>query len=473
MTSTRRSRRLLGLLAVLGAVIVLAPLGYGIASGQTSGEESAVAASPVDEHGRLHVCGTRLCDSSGEQVQLRGMSTHGLQWFSQCVGDASLDALAYDWGADVVRLSMYIQEGGYETDPEGFTAQMHDLIDEVTARGMYVIVDWHMLTPGDPHYNLERAKTFFAEIAAQHADKDNILYEVANEPNGDDVTWSRIKSYHEQIIPVIRQHDSDGIVLLGTADWSSLGVSGGSSEQEVVDDPVDASNIMYTFHFYAASHREGYLDALSRAADQIPMFVTEFGTQDYAGEGANDFAMAQRYLDLMEDKKISWVNWNFSDDHRSGAVFETGTCPDGPFTGTTNLKEAGEWIRERILEGGTSDPPTDPPTTDEPTTDEPTDPPAGDCTAELTVVDDWGTGWTGDVHITAGSGGLDGWTVTWDWPGGQSISSHWNADLTESGSTVTASDVGWNGDIAAGETINAFGFVGSGDSATPAVECTA
>ncbi|WP_233163796.1 glycoside hydrolase family 5 protein, partial [Glycomyces salinus] len=213
-------------------------MGYGIAVGETLEDEiTASAASPVDEHGRLHVCGTRLCDSAGEPVQLRGMSTHGLQWFSQCVGDASLDALAYDWGADVVRLSMYIQEDGYETDPEGFTARMHDLIDDATARGLYVIVDWHMLTPGDPHYNLDRAKTFFAEIAAEHGDQNNLFYEVANEPNG--VSWAEIKSYHEQIIPVIRQHDSDGVVLLGTADWSSLGVSGGTDEQEVIDDPVD------------------------------------------------------------------------------------------------------------------------------------------------------------------------------------------------------------------------------------------
>ncbi|GAB4005742.1 hypothetical protein GCM10029992_54500 [Glycomyces albus] len=77
------------------------------------------------------------------------------------------------------------------------------------------------------------------------------------------------------------------------------------------------------------------------------------------------------------------------------------------------------------------------------------------------------------MRITAGGAALDGWTVKWDWPGGQSISSHWNADLTQSGSTVSASDVGWNGDVAAGETINAFGFVGNGDSATPTVACSA
>ena len=41
-----------------------------------------------------------------------------------------------------------------------------------TARGMYAIVDWHMLTPGDPNYNLGRAKTFFTEIAQRHNGKN-------------------------------------------------------------------------------------------------------------------------------------------------------------------------------------------------------------------------------------------------------------------------------------------------------------
>ena len=316
---------------------------------------AAVTATPTDSepptspgtaaNSQLTVCGTQLCDENGQPVQLRGMSTHGLQWYSDCVNEDSLDALAYDWEADVVRLSMYIQEDGYETDPEGFTELINDLIEEVTDRGMYVIVDWHMLTPGDPHYNLDRAITFFTNIAQQHSDKDNILYEVANEPNG--VSWSSIKDYHEQIIPVIREHDPDSVILLGTRAWASLGLSEGGDESEIIDNPVDAENIMYTFHFYAASHGSDYLNALDRASDELPIFVTEFGTQTATGDGENDFDMSQQYIDLMADKDISWVNWNFSDDFRSGAVFTTGTCPGGPY-GSESLKPAGQWIYDRI-----------------------------------------------------------------------------------------------------------------------------
>ena len=312
-----------------------------------SGQTQDAPATAIEQHGQLSVCGTKLCDAAGEPVQLKGMSTHGLQWHGDCVNDASLDALAGDWGSDIVRISMYVQEDGYETDPEGFTAQVSGLIDDVTSRGMYALVDWHILTPGDPNVNLEAAKTFFAEIAETHADNPGVLYETANEPNG--VSWADLKGYHEQVIPVIRERDPDSVIILGTRAWSSFGINEGSDASEIANDPVDAENVMYTFHFYAASHRESYIEAVAAASEQFPVFVTEWGTQTYTGDGENDFAMSQQWTDMMAEHQISWANWNYSDDFRSGAVFTEGTCPNGPYTGASNLKPAGVWIRDQIL----------------------------------------------------------------------------------------------------------------------------
>lgn len=303
--------------------------------------------TPMARNGQLEVCGRQLCNAHGKPVQLRGMSTHGLQWYAGCVTDTSLDVLANEWNADVLRISMYIQEGGYETDPAGFTARVNDYIEKATARGMYAIVDWHMLSPGDPHFNLARASTFFQQIAARHKDKTNVLYEIANEPSG--VHWSTIKSYAEQLIPVIRAQDPDGVVLVGTEDWSSLGASGdGQGLSRILAAPVNATNIMYTFHFYAASHDDYYLDTFRDAIAKLPMFVTEFGTQEASGDGGNNFTQAQKYLDLMAQHRVSWVNWNYSDDMRTGAVFTPGTCAAGAYSGTGRLKEAGVWIRDRI-----------------------------------------------------------------------------------------------------------------------------
>jgi endoglucanase len=308
--------------------------------------------TPVTISGKLSVRGTKLCDSNGDPVQLRGMSTHGLQWFSQCINDDSLDALAQDWNADVLRIALYIQEGGYQQAPEHFTDLVHQYVEAATQRGMYAIIDWHVR--GDPEVHREQAKVFFTEVATRHRDKPNVLYEIANEPDG--VAWSRIKNYAEDLIPVIRRQDPASVVLVGTRAWSSLGIAEGADEREVVDNPVRAGNILYTFHFFAASHGAEYFDTLSRAADRLPLFVSEFGTQTFSGDGADDFAMSEHYLRLMDRKKIGWTNWNYSDDGRSGAAFRQGTCPAGPWTGTTPLKPAGAWVREHLRRENISTP---------------------------------------------------------------------------------------------------------------------
>lgn len=342
--------------ARLAAVSLTATLLTAAAIGGAAGSQAAsdrvpdqapvaAALTPVAANGQLKIVGTQVQNQHGKAVQLRGMSTHGIQWYWNCVNNASLDALANDWKADVLRISMYVQEGGYETDPAGFTAKVNQAIRMASDRGMYAVVDFHQLSPGDPNYNLANAKRFFTDIANANKNRNNIIYEIANEPNN--VSWARIRDYAHQVIPVIRAIDGDAPILVGTHGWGSLGISDGRSEWDVINNPVNATNIAYTFHFYAGSHGDQYLNALANAASRIPMWVSEFGTQTASGDGANNFTQTQRYIDLMRNRKISWTNWNYSDDHRSGAVWNSGACRSGNYS-ATNLKEAGRWIRERI-----------------------------------------------------------------------------------------------------------------------------
>ncbi|SDS21202.1 cellulase family glycosylhydrolase [Actinoplanes derwentensis] len=305
--------------------------------------------TPVGINGQLKVCGTKLCNESGQPVQLKGMSTHGLQWFPACYTDASLDWLAGDWNADLLRISMYVQEQGYETDPAGFTARVNALVDEASERGMYALIDFHILTPGDPAFNLERAKTFFAQVSARHANKKNVIYEIANEPNG--VSWAQIKNYADQVIPVIRANDPDGVVIVGTRGWSSLGVSEGGNSAEIVSNPVSAANVMYAFHFYAASHKDNYRAEVERAAASLPLFVTEFGTVTYTGDGAVDTASTNAWLDLLDRLKIGYANWTFSDASEGSAALKPGTCAAGAFSGTSVLTESGALLRNRLRAG--------------------------------------------------------------------------------------------------------------------------
>ncbi|MEU4239620.1 glycoside hydrolase family 5 protein [Actinoplanes sp. NPDC026619] len=312
-------------------------------------DEDSPTGSPVAVNGQLSVCGVNLCNAAGKAIQLRGMSSHGLQFFPNCVNANSLDALRNDWKADFIRLSMYVQEGGLETDPTGFTNKVNGLVDNATELGLYVVVDFHILTPGDPNFNLGLAKTFFQNVTAKHANNNNVLYEIANEPNG--VSWDAIKTYADQVIPVIRKNAPDSVVLVGTRGFSSLGLTDGSDEKEILADPVDFKNVMYTFHFYAASHGADRRAVVARAAKELPLFVSEFGTQTFTGDGTNDFTSTTAWLDLLKANKISYGMWSLSDGRETNSAFKQGTCAGTSFAGAGVLTEAGRYLRSRILTG--------------------------------------------------------------------------------------------------------------------------
>ncbi|GAB3662198.1 glycoside hydrolase family 30 beta sandwich domain-containing protein [Glycomyces tarimensis] len=95
----------------------------------------------------------------------------------------------------------------------------------------------------------------------------------------------------------------------------------------------------------------------------------------------------------------------------------------------------------------------------------------GACQVRVNVVNDWGSSWQGSVTLSAGSQSVDGWNVSWDWPGGQQISSLWNADWSQSGATVNASDAGWNARIEAGQSREVFGFIASGPAVGLDFDC--
>ncbi|WP_231648278.1 cellulose binding domain-containing protein [Saccharothrix sp. NRRL B-16348] len=92
-------------------------------------------------------------------------------------------------------------------------------------------------------------------------------------------------------------------------------------------------------------------------------------------------------------------------------------------------------------------------------------------TARLTG--SWQGGFQVEVTVTnAGAARLNGWTVTWAKLGGQTINSLWNGKVTETGTSVSVDDVGWNGTLAPG-TSGSFGYTATGSAATPELTCRA
>ena len=292
----------------------------------------------------LRVDGTRLVDAQGNRVQLRGISTHGLAWFPQYVNQEFFTELHDEWNANVVRLAMYTAEnGGYCSggDKEGLKQLVKNGVEYATNAGLYVIIDWHILQDNNPQTNKEEAKAFFEEMSKEFATYDNVLYEICNEPNGG-TTWTEIKSYAEEIIPIIRANDEDAIIIVGTPTWSQ------EVDKAVVDPIKGYENIMYTLHFYAATHTDWLRERMETALSAgLPIFVTEFGTCDASGNGGIDINQSNAWIEAMDKNGVSYVAWNLSNKNETSAIFKSDCQKTAGFT-SEDLTENGKWIYEML-----------------------------------------------------------------------------------------------------------------------------
>lgn len=297
--------------------------------------------TPFGQHGALHVENGKLTDADGNIVQLYGMSTHGIAWFPQYINYDSFRTLRDDWNTNCIRLAMYTAEyGGYCAggDKEQLKQLVRDGVSYATELGMYVIVDWHILSDCDPNQNKDEAIAFFREMSEAFADNDNVLYEICNEPNSG-TSWDSIKSYAEEVIPVIREQKPDAVILVGTPTWSQ-------EIDKAAASPLTFDNVMYTLHFYAGTHKDDLRNRLETCAqNNLPVFVSEFGMCDASGNGANDFDSTTKWLDLLNKYQISFCCWNLANKDESSSVFKAASTALSDWT-DEDFNESGRWIRD-------------------------------------------------------------------------------------------------------------------------------
>lgn len=297
--------------------------------------------TPYGQHGALHVENGKLTGADGNTVQLYGMSTHGIAWFPQYINYDSFRTLRDDWNTNCIRLAMYTAEyGGYCAggDKEQLKQLVRDGVSYATELGMYVIVDWHILSDCDPNQNKDEAIAFFREMSEAFADNDNVLYEICNEPNSG-TSWDSIKSYAEEVIPVIRAQKPDAVILVGTPTWSQ-------EIDKAAASPLTFDNVMYTLHFYAGTHKDDLRNRLETCAQSnLPVFVSEFGMCDASGNGANDFDSTTKWLDLLNKYQISFCCWNLANKDESSSVFKAASTALSDWT-DEDFNESGRWIRE-------------------------------------------------------------------------------------------------------------------------------
>lgn len=352
------------------------------------------ANSPVANWGKLKVAknekGFRcLCSESGEPVQLKGMSTHGLQWAGIAnVTRDNIRALREEWNCSIFRYALYVdEEGGYAYNPHFRNRILEEVVKWTAENGMYLLIDWHVHNPGNPQAaryrchpsnNMDLAGDFFTYCSRRFKNQKHVIYELCNEPNqdvdGKIVQWNQtVRPYCEEMLGYIRANDPDVVCVCGTPCWSQL-------VQDVVGNEVadkkgkPFENVMYTFHFYAASHNDGrdtniqgsykgtnFIKRFKTGApeekippllESLPVFVTEWGTTDASGWHNFRPDLADLWLDVFAGnnsagQKVSWCNWSFSAEGGVCGALKWNTGKISPLDPEI-LTESGKYVFERL-----------------------------------------------------------------------------------------------------------------------------
>ena len=360
-------------------------------------KDTPYAETPVGKHGRLHLAKVDgygnapvIVDQYGKPFQMRGASTHGVQWFPEYINKGAMQTLRDEWGVNLFRMACYV------TQYNGYTSGGQSLIDSKIVEGvqaakelgMYVIVDWH-IHEENPHTTKSVAEQFFKKYATMYKDYDNVIFEICNEPTN--VQWytggNDLYSYCKDIAGIIRDCGSKALIVCGTNNWSQ-------DVEDVAKKPLKDDgfeDIMYTFHFYSGTHYEDKRQKVRTAvAAGTPIFVTEFGICDASGNGGYDTANADEWIEFLDSMNISYACWSFCNKGESASYLKTSCNKTTGGFEESDLTTTGIWLvntyrAHQDAEEGTDTETTASPSPSEAATEKPTAVPTKAPTATPTV----------------------------------------------------------------------------------------
>ena len=340
-------------------------------------------------------------------------------------------------------LAWHAQQPGWMESLSGGTLRqaMIDHINGVMAHYKGKIYAWDVVNEafddnngGRRDSNLQRTGNDWIEVAfrtARAADPSAKL--CYNDYNIDNWTWAKTQGVYNMV-----------------RDFKARGV------------PIDCVGLQSHFNSGSPYHSNYRTTISSFAALGVDVQITELDIQ-----GASPQTYAAVTNDCLAVARCNGITvWGVRDQDswRSG---------DTPllFSGG-NKKPAYNAVLDALNAASPNPDPTPTPTPTPPPTPTPTpDPGTGACSATVETVNSWPGGFQTTVTVRAGNSSVNGWTVRWTWPGGQSISSLWNGQHTVSGSSVTVRNAPYNGSVGAGSSTT-FGFTGNGTAATPTATCT-
>ena len=298
-------------------------------------------------------------EESEDPVVWRGLSFGWHNLWPRFYNKKAVEVFAEEWGCPVFRAAIGADDlmepsplGGYRSDPESAMECLYAVIDGAIENNAYVIVDWHSHI-----LHQAEAEEFFRAVATRYSGCPNVIYELFNEPVSQefedrfdysepsqeslDAYWSRLKEYASALIPIIEQCSGcHPLILMGCPRWDQ-------ALDCVIRNPIEGyDNLMYTTHFYAATHGQWLRDRSDAAmAAGLPIFISECAACEASGDGRIDRQEWDKWSTWAAERNVSMLTWSVSDKKEASSMFTPEASSEGPWDDSV-IKEWGLLVRE-------------------------------------------------------------------------------------------------------------------------------
>lgn len=282
----------------------------------------------------LQVDGKWIEDEAGNKVTLRGISFCGFnnEWGEKALPDfqqkiSQVTNGTNGWYPNLLRLPIKDYHLNYFSLEEVYQA-LKAGVDECVYQNVYCIIDWHAVDgeEGADWRSLEmerKTRDFWSYMAPRFKDYSNVLFEVYNEPGyPKEVTaanWLSWRDKAQEWVDLIREKAPKNIILISSPLWAQI-------TQFAPKYPFKGENLAYVNHTYKGMEETwpkevgieyDWERVFGKAADRVPIFITEFGWQadaEWEFSEATTAEFGQPMKDFLNERpNINWTVWTY--DH--------------------------------------------------------------------------------------------------------------------------------------------------------------
>src|SRR5256884_140911 len=285
----------------------------------------------------VHVQGTRLVDSAGRPIRLRGVNRSGTEYacaqgwgmFDGPSDSASVQAIA-SWKANVVRVPLnetcWLGINGVAPAYSGANYQraIADYVTRLNRAGLAVILDLHWSADTGkalgqaPMPNRDHTPEFWRQVAAAYKGNDRVIFDLFNEPFPDNnadtpEAWRCWRdggtcsgmtfqaAGMQELVDAVRGTGATNVIIVGGVQYTA------TLSSWVASKPTDPlNNLAASWHVYNFSwcHTQACWDSQAApAAQQAPLVLGELG-QDDGGS-----AFVSSLMDWMDARQGSYLAW--------------------------------------------------------------------------------------------------------------------------------------------------------------------